>query len=289
MVQGDPSDQVPSINNPPSEHIYSTLPSPQPNFYPVTNPNDPNNPSNTPANPYSPNVTYTTNGGPSSQPPNANINVNVNASPPPINYAVPPNGGAPAPFVQQQPGFVPVQYIQQPNGAQPQIVYQVQPGMGYPQGTPIVYVQAPGAIYAGPPVVYNRQAKGPYQGLAIAAYILFIISACFFYILDLPSMIMTFVLIHKRIIHSKHRKAALACTIIELIGWVFMPCIIWYTDTYCYTYSYDGYYYSYTDYICVARWWGWIGLVVWYVTLLAFGIPRIVFTYTSRNNHPEPK
>jgi len=75
----------------------------------------------------------------------------------------------------------------------------------------------------------------------------------------------------------KRRSEVLAFSILELIGWVFVPAFSWYSDYHCNSYYY-GYPYYYTSYSCTYEYWGWIAFVVWAAFTLAFGIPRVVFT-----------
>eukprot|EP01113_Clastostelium_recurvatum_P016654 TRINITY_DN195_c0_g1_i1.p1 TRINITY_DN195_c0_g1~~TRINITY_DN195_c0_g1_i1.p1 ORF type:complete len:268 (+),score=50.80 TRINITY_DN195_c0_g1_i1:93-806(+) len=191
----------------------------------------------------------------------------------------PYNPSAPLIAVPQQQQIM---YHQQ----QPQIVY-AQPGQQYVQYGAIPQPQT----YA----VYNtvKPVAGPYFSSAIVALVLYLVGMLFFTPLLIPSVAISFHLARKRVIAPKRIASVVAFGILEYIAWLFVACFAWFYTEEPYTYSYcSAYYYtggcsqwSYdTEY--QVMWWGWISFVVLYAFALAFGIPRIVFTYQARNNRP---
>ena len=56
-----------------------------------------------------------------------------------------------------------------------------------------------------------------------------------------------------------------------------MPAFVWYGQTSCNTYIIGYPDITYTD--CYFIWWGWIALIVWLSFGLAFGIPRVIYTW----------
>eukprot|EP01112_Ceratiomyxa_fruticulosa_P013248 TRINITY_DN3710_c0_g2_i1.p1 TRINITY_DN3710_c0_g2~~TRINITY_DN3710_c0_g2_i1.p1 ORF type:complete len:268 (-),score=55.21 TRINITY_DN3710_c0_g2_i1:99-902(-) len=201
-------------------------------------------------------------------------------------YAFPPQNSYPA-------NYIPPQNVQ---GVVAQAQQGQQPMYYAPQVAPqIIYVQAPPQVYQGangPQLVYalpgRNQVQGPGYGLAISSFILFIISLFGFWVTTLPSVIFSLMLCSKKIIPASRRPAVIACSVFELIGWAFVPAFVWYgtwEDVDWSSNNYDDEYssYPYSYYM----WWGWISLIVYYVFMLAFGIPRIVFTYSARNKQPE--
>jgi len=179
---------------------------------------------------------------------------------------------------QQQP--IPNVVYQQPNS---NVVYQ-QPNNNVVYQQPLVY-GAPPQGYPGAQVVYVQQVeqRGSYNGQATAALILYILSTFGFWVCSLPSIIISLNMVSKRVIPYRNRAAVIACSIFELIGFVFLPLFVWYGNEDCETF-WTGYSY-YTN--CYFIWWGWIALIVWWVFTIAFGIPRIVYTFNARNNNPE--
>lgn len=105
--------------------------------------------------------------------------------------------------------------------------------------------------------------------LAVAALVTFFIGF-FTFIVYLVSVIISLHMVRMKHI-VKRRGEVIAFSVLELVAWAFVVTFSWYYDVDC---SYHSYRYT-----CYTIWYGWISLVIWGVFLLAFGIPRIIFTW----------
>jgi len=220
--------------------------------------------------------------------------------PPPSNYPPPQYTVQPAPQaqLQQPPQFAPQpqQYALPPGQPQP-TYYYLPPGQAPPAGGPVYYAtqQAPQTVYrpyeANPQnnVVYvqggSPQVRGSHSGLAVAAMVLFIIAfSAGIWPCHLISIAMSLHMVNVKVIPERHRPAVIAFSVLELIAWIFLPAFVWYFTCQI---EYVPYYFDdryYEDSYEVCNWIGWPALVVWYVFGLAFGIPRVVYTFMARRN-----
>jgi len=209
-------------------------------------------------------------------------------------YAYPP----PQPQMRtpQQPQTV---YVQQPAPAPVNYVY-LAPGQAPPPGAQVVFMAQPPTVMqsyqpapAAPNVVYMnhpvRANKGSHYGLCIAAMVLFIVTySAGIYPCGIISIAMSLHLVNVKVIPDKRRAAVIAFSVLELVGWVFVPAFSWYTT--CEEVESDEEYWDGTAYryrtvwVEVCFWSGWIAIVVWWVFGIAFGIPRVIYTFRARNN-----
>jgi len=190
--------------------------------------------------------------------------------------------------VESTPLYSPVVQVPvQPNP--PQTTYIIALNNAYQANPNVVYASAPPTQFVGYPQQQHQQIiyiqspvvqVGPWNGTATASMILFILSACGIWLCSLPSIILSLQLVSKKVIPERHRAGVIACSIIELIGFFFVPSISWYGQTICDGWSYDRTY-------CYYFWLGWIGIVIWWVFTIACGIPRTIYTFRARNNLPE--
>jgi len=182
---------------------------------------------------------------------------------PQVLYIYAPQGCYPVPG---NPGLLAV-----PNGAA--VPSQASQQQVFSTGTNLTNF-APMAVMAPPPAV-NKKARG----LAIAALVTFLVGY-FTYVCYLASVIISLHMVRKGYIVKK-RSHVIAFAILELIAWAFVASFSWYYEIDCYSTNgyYSGGYEYYGNMYCYTMWWGWISLIVWGVFALAFGIPRVIFTY----------
>jgi len=199
----------------------------------------------------------------------------------PVNYVYLPPGQAAPPgatvYVVQAPAGAPV-----PNYAPP------------PTFAPAVYAPPPQgytvAVQPTPNVVYAPAVQGgkSYAGMARAAMTLYIIAyAAGIYPCAIISLAMSLHLVRVKVIPEKWRPHVIAFSVLELIGCAVMAGLSWLVFCYEEPYQYEDCYGNceeYTEYIYECEWDGWIAIIIWYALALPFGIPRIVYTYKSRNN-----
>jgi len=194
---------------------------------------------------------------------------------------------APQPHPQAQGGYVTYQ--------QPMANYAyLQPGQQPPQGQVVYVVQGgpspiaqPYQVPLQPPpgVVYVQRPypSSPYNGMALTSFICFMLTVAMgFWPLQIISIAISLHMVHMGVIPCSQKGTVIALSIFEILGWAFLPSFVWfYTCTPAYNY---GAYYSCWN----VQWWGWISIVVWYATALAFGIARVVLTYKARRNQATP-
>jgi len=209
-------------------------------------------------------------------------------------YAQPP-----AAYSQVAPNYG--QSLQQPTYGQPQqpIMYVYAPQGSYPlPGNPTLIaipqgqaVPANGAplqhqqIFALPNTVYPAGVVNPDRnrthanGLAVAMLVTFLVGY-FTFVTYLASIIISLHMVRREYI-VKRKAAVIAFSILELIAWAFVVSFSWYYEEYCYSYPYYNYNYNSSYYYtqCYTMWWGWISFVVWGGFALAFGIPRVIFSW----------
>jgi len=149
-------------------------------------------------------------------------------------------------------------YPQQGVAPQPQYVY-VQPAQQI-YGAPMGHV-----LEAPPANKRNNQA----EILAVSCLVLYIVS-WFCIITSVASVALSLHMVKKRYV-VRMKSEVIAFSILELIAFAFIISFSWYGEEECY------YYYYYTS--CYYNWWGWISFVVWGAFNLAFGIPRVVFSW----------
>jgi len=171
--------------------------------------------------------------------------------------------------LQQQPVAAPqgqpVFYYAAPQQAQNQQVYVVPAGQGYP------------APYGGaqPTIIVKQHSSVDWAANSMRASMICYFLTFWFFIPHAISVAYSLHMVRRGWIVRK-RNEVLAFSILELIAFAFVCGFSWFFEEYCYT-SYYGYY-DYYNY-CYVDWLGWISFVVWGVFVLAFGIPRIMFTW----------
>jgi len=117
-------------------------------------------------------------------------------------------------------------------------------------------------------------SSGSYNGLRISCLITYLVGFIFF-IPHVVSIGMSLVMLKKGLIVKK-RSAVLACAVIELMGWMSAASLSWLYFDDCW---FDYYYY---DLECATVYIGWIFIVIWGTLAIAFGIPRVVFTWSGQ-------
>eukprot|EP01113_Clastostelium_recurvatum_P029907 TRINITY_DN361_c0_g1_i2.p2 TRINITY_DN361_c0_g1~~TRINITY_DN361_c0_g1_i2.p2 ORF type:complete len:296 (+),score=68.61 TRINITY_DN361_c0_g1_i2:1005-1892(+) len=222
-------------------------------------------------------------------------------------YVMPPQAQP-----QPQPVGQPV-YYPQPAAAPQQQQYVMMGGppqqqyITIPPGQQQPYLM-PAPVGMQPTIVYvNGTPKGPYFRSAVAVLVLYILGVTAgFWICDIFSLALSLHMARKKVIDKKHRPAVIALSILELIGWVFVGAFSWFftewtiysptsnpyssyyrdpaTGTYCYRQYSDVYPYGATNYYRCTVYYGWISFIVYFVFAIAFGIPRVVFTWKAKNN-----
>jgi len=197
------------------------------------------------------------------------------APPQPVVYQQGPYQQAPpaANYIYLQPG-------QQPPAGAP-VVYVAQGGVPQPQQYNAPMQQPSGIVYlARSPELYGSDRDQGYHTIAIISFMLYWLSFLGFWPVQIISISFSLHMTKKRVIEPNHRALVIFFSIIELIGWVFLPSFVWFTECYRVYYSWGG-----SSERC--DWWGWIAVVVWYATLL-IALPRAIFTYKARNNAAAP-
>jgi len=110
------------------------------------------------------------------------------------------------------------------------------------------------------------------QSMASSCLICYIIGF-FFWIVYLPSLIISFQMVGRKYIPESKRTMIVVFGVLELVAWLFVPCFIWYYTGYCFEDLYETY--------CYIQWWGWISLVIFYSFALCFGIPRVIWCHQA--------
>eukprot|EP01113_Clastostelium_recurvatum_P029909 TRINITY_DN361_c0_g2_i1.p1 TRINITY_DN361_c0_g2~~TRINITY_DN361_c0_g2_i1.p1 ORF type:complete len:305 (-),score=77.89 TRINITY_DN361_c0_g2_i1:113-895(-) len=227
-------------------------------------------------------------------------------------YMMPPQAQVqpqqPVYYPQPAAGAMPQQQQYMMMGGAPQ---QQQQYITIPPGQQQPYLM-PAPVGMQPTIVYvNGSPKGPYLRHAVAVLVLYILGVTAgFWFCDIFSLALSLHMARKKVIDKKHRPAVIALSILELIGWVFVGAFSWYytewtiyrapssisyssyyssyrdpaTGTYCYRQYSDDYPYGATNYYKCSMYYGWISFIIYFVFAIAFGIPRVVFTWKARNN-----
>jgi len=209
---------------------------------------------------------------------NSSTGADVQAVSLPPREAVPPHPqviNTPSAYPHPvQPMYYYAPQQQAPQGLPPGAVIMIPPSavqVGQPYGA------APYASFAPyAPPQQNAPVYSYANGLMIAAVITYFVSYWLF-ITQIASIAISLHMVRKGYI-VKHKATVFTLSMLELIGWIFVPAFAWYTEEVC-SYTYDSAYYTYTYTYCVYYWLGWIAFIIWGVFTLAFGIPRIVFTW----------
>jgi len=187
------------------------------------------------------------------------------------------------PQMQMQMQQQQVLYVYAPQGTYPvpgnPTLIAIPQGQAVPQGAP---QQQP--VFAAPnnviaPFVIDDRARRYRRhatNLAVAALVTFLVGY-FTYLTYLASIIISLHMVRRGYI-QKRKVEVITFSVLELVAWAFVAAFGWYYDDACYYYNYGYTSYSYT-YYCYTIWWGWISLVVWGTFALAFGIPRVIFTW----------
>jgi len=201
---------------------------------------------------------------------------------------------------QQQQGFPPqalgsnqnVMYIYAPQGS-----YAV-PGnpslFAVPNGQPVYTTPGQQAMMTPavmPGFFQQPQFVAPISALAkkvhkqaVACLVLYIVGMVTF-LPHVASVALSLHMVRYGYINKK-KAIVIAFSILELIAYAFVLSFSWYFNSDCYSYYvYTGYNYNngystgYYSYYCSTMWWGWISLVVWFPFGIAFGIPRVLYTW----------